>query len=81
VQDTGVGIPADQQERIFDAFYQISRGTARLHNGMGLGLAICRHIIDGLGGRLSVESQEHRGSTFTFVLPQFVAERRDQLVA
>jgi two-component system phosphate regulon sensor histidine kinase PhoR len=75
ITDEGIGIAAEQQERIFDAFYQVSAGPARLHDGMGLGLAICRHIVEGSGGRLFVESEEGKGSSFTFVLPRYVADR------
>jgi len=71
VVDTGIGIPADQQEQIFEAFYQISTGATRLHGGMGLGLAICRHIVEGHGGRLWVQSEEGKGSEFQFALPTF----------
>ncbi|MHB0871607.1 MAG: sensor histidine kinase, partial [Chloroflexota bacterium] len=70
VRDTGVGIPGDQQERIFEPFYQVSEGPSRLHGGMGLGLAICRHVIERHEGRLFVESVEGQGSAFHFALPK-----------
>lgn len=70
VRDNGVGIPKDQQEKIFEPFYQVSEGPARLHGGMGLGLAICRHVIERHHGRLFVESAEGQGSTFHFALPK-----------
>jgi signal transduction histidine kinase len=69
VADTGVGIPADERERIFEPFYQVSHGSARLYGGLGLGLAICKHIVDCHGGRILVESEEGRGSVFRVVLP------------
>jgi len=75
VADTGIGIPADQQEQIFEAFYQISTGATRLHGGMGLGLAICRHIVEGHGGRLWVRSEEGQGSEFQFALPTFAVDQ------
>ena len=69
VSDTGIGIPADQLPKVFEPFYQVSDGPARLHGGMGLGLAICRHIVERHGGRLEVDSTEGMGSTFRFALP------------
>ena len=69
VTDTGIGIPAEQREKIFEPFYQVSDGPSRLHGGMGLGLAICQHIVDRHGGRLEVDSLEGVGSTFRLVIP------------
>jgi len=67
VRDTGIGIPADDLPRIFERFYKADR--ARSGGGTGLGLAIARHIVQGHGGRIWVESVEGRGSTFSFTLP------------
>ena len=67
VKDTGVGIPADDLERIFERFYKADR--ARSGGGTGLGLSISRHIIEAHGGRIWVESEEGRGSTFYFTIP------------
>jgi two-component system phosphate regulon sensor histidine kinase PhoR len=66
VRDTGVGIPADDVPRIFERFYKTDR--ARAEEGVGLGLSIAKHIIQGHGGRIWVESVEGRGSTFFFSL-------------
>jgi two-component system phosphate regulon sensor histidine kinase PhoR len=66
VQDTGVGIPADDVPRIFERFYKADR--ARADEGVGLGLSIAKHIIQGHGGRIWVKSVEGRGSTFYFSL-------------
>jgi signal transduction histidine kinase len=55
VTDTGVGIPESERTRVFDAFYQVDTGVARQFGGAGLGLAIVRRIIDGLGGTVRVE--------------------------
>jgi two-component system phosphate regulon sensor histidine kinase PhoR len=66
VQDTGMGIPADDVPRIFERFYKADR--ARAEEGVGLGLSIAKHIIQGHGGRIWVESVEGRGSTFFFSL-------------
>jgi len=67
VQDTGVGIPADDLPRIFERFYKADR--ARSGGGTGLGLAIARHIIQAHGGRIWAESVEGEGCTFYFTLP------------
>ena len=67
VEDTGVGIPAEDLARIFERFYKADR--ARSGGGTGLGLAIAKHIVQGHGGRIWVESVEGQGSTFHFTLP------------
>ncbi len=67
VRDTGVGIPADDLPRVFERFYKSDR--ARSGGGAGLGLAIARHIIEAHGGKIWVESEEGRGSTFYFTVP------------
>jgi two-component system, NtrC family, sensor histidine kinase KinB len=66
VADTGVGIPADQLTSIFDAFVQVPGGAA---GGAGLGLALCRRIVEAHGGQLTVQSRPGHGSVFTFTLP------------
>ena len=68
VEDHGVGIPAADQARIFERFYKVDRVRVR-GGGTGLGLAIARHVIEQHGGRIRVESEEGRGSTFTVALP------------
>jgi two-component system phosphate regulon sensor histidine kinase PhoR len=67
VADTGVGIEADEQGRVFERFYKVDRGRAR--GGTGLGLAIVKHIALAHGGSVTVESRPTRGSTFTMHLP------------
>ena len=71
VSDTGLGIPPDEQAFIFDEFRQSERTTARGYGGLGLGLAICKSLVEMHGGRIWVEStgQEGIGSTFFFTLP------------
>ncbi|HLO13592.1 MAG TPA: substrate-binding domain-containing protein, partial [Anaerolineales bacterium] len=71
VSDTGLGIPTEEQEFIFDEFRQSERTTARGYGGLGLGLAICKRLVEMHGGRIWVEStgQEGAGSSFLFTLP------------
>jgi signal transduction histidine kinase/CheY-like chemotaxis protein len=69
VADTGVGIPADKQAWIFEAFAQVEAGPSRKYGGTGLGLTIARQLARRLGGDLQVESQVGQGSTFQLFLP------------
>ena len=69
ITDTGVGIPAEEVERIFDRFYQSAYHQKHNQQGTGLGLAIARHIVEAHGGKMWVESQIGAGSTFTCRLP------------
>jgi signal transduction histidine kinase len=73
VKDTGVGIAADQQEKIFEPFVQVDRRLNRPMEGTGLGLAISRELARGMGGELTVESRLGEGSTFTLTLPRAAA--------
>jgi two-component system phosphate regulon sensor histidine kinase PhoR len=68
VEDHGIGIPPAARARIFERFYKVDRARVR-GGGTGLGLSIARHIVEGHGGRLRVESTEGRGSTFFVELP------------
>jgi PAS domain S-box-containing protein len=69
VIDTGVGIGADDSDRIFDAFWQVDQGTTRRMGGTGLGLTIARRLARLLGGEIEVNSERGRGSTFRLSLP------------
>ncbi|MFD1054433.1 sensor histidine kinase [Terrabacter terrigena] len=69
VTDQGLGIPADEQQRIFERFYRVDTARSRATGGTGLGLAIVKHVADNHGGNVSVWSEVGRGSTFTIELP------------
>jgi hypothetical protein len=69
VQDTGVGIPPEEQEMIFAGFHQVGCSTRGVREGAGLGLAIVRRLIEQQGGKIWVESEPGQGSRFTFRLP------------
>jgi signal transduction histidine kinase len=73
IEDTGIGIPEEQLEAIFDPFTQM-KGAGQPSEGAGLGLAICRNLIEIMGGRLSVASEVGKGSTFTVDLELEVAK-------
>ncbi|MDP5290931.1 ATP-binding protein [Oceanimonas sp. CHS3-5] len=69
VEDNGIGIASEQQDRIFDRFTQADESISRRYGGTGLGLAISRRLIEAMGGTLSLESAPGRGSRFGFTLP------------
>jgi signal transduction histidine kinase/CheY-like chemotaxis protein len=74
VRDTGIGLTAEQQGRLFQRFQQATANTASQFGGTGLGLAICRQLCEAMGGDIGVESVPGKGSTFTIRLPARIAD-------
>ncbi len=74
VRDTGIGIPQESIEKIFDRFYQVDRTVSRQFGGTGLGLSICKAYVHLLGGNISVASSPGTGTSFTFTIPYLPAE-------
>ena len=78
VRDQGYGIPLRHQERIFERFYQVDRSRGQTEGGVGLGLAIVRHVATNHGGEVRVESTEGEGSSFTLAVPVSDDEQVEQ---
>jgi signal transduction histidine kinase/ligand-binding sensor domain-containing protein/CheY-like chemotaxis protein len=76
ISDTGIGIPVERQQLIFESFTQVNGSMSRKHTGTGLGLAIARQLIELMKGKIWLESKPNRGSTFHFTLP--FQQREDQ---
>lgn len=68
VHDTGIGIPEDKREVLFERFTQVDTSTTRRYGGAGLGLAISQHLVNAMGGRIELQSREGEGSCFSFAL-------------
>ena len=75
VKDNGIGIPAKDLPFVFDRFYQVEDHLTRRHGGMGLGLSVAKVMVEMHGGRIWVDSEEGRGSIFSFILPVRIPEQ------
>lgn len=74
VIDSGIGIPAGEQKKIFNRFYQVEKHLTRKHGGMGIGLASAKEMVEMHGGKIMVESNEEKGSRFTALIPLNAAQ-------
>ncbi|MGQ9645608.1 MAG: ATP-binding protein [Thermodesulfobacteriota bacterium] len=77
IRDTGIGIPNDQLEKIFEKFHQVESPLHHSVSGTGLGLAITKGLVEAHQGKIWVESEVGKGSTFTFILPLWKGEKRE----
>ncbi|PXF57729.1 MAG: hypothetical protein C4B58_09060 [Deltaproteobacteria bacterium] len=75
VSDTGIGIAKEKQERVFEVFSQADSSTIRKHGGTGLGLSISKQLVEKMGGKIHVESELGKGSTFHFTIRSHVVEK------
>lgn len=75
VRDEGVGIPPEQQEKIFEMYHRLDISNQRTHYGLGVGLFIARRVVESHGGKITVSSTAGLGSTFTFTLPLYSPEQ------
>ena len=73
VSDTGIGIPPEHLEKIFQRFYQVDSSSKRRYGGVGLGLALVKEIIESHDGSVSIVSEVGRGTTFRISLPEATA--------
>jgi two-component system phosphate regulon sensor histidine kinase PhoR len=71
VTDTGIGIPAEDQTRIFERFYRVDKARSRDVGGTGLGLSIVQHAVEQMHGSIHVDSQLGKGSCFKITLPRY----------
>ena len=76
VEDNGIGIPKEDQDRIFERFYRVDKARSRKEGGTGIGLSIVKHILKGHGAEIEVDSQPQLGSTFRFFLQRIVERKK-----
>ena len=69
VSDTGIGVPRESREKLFSSFSQVDASTSRKYGGTGLGLVICKRLVEGMGGSIGMDSTDNGGSLFWFELP------------
>ena len=70
VKDTGIGIDEQELERVFQHFYKTEKDKSKLYSGTGIGLAICKNLVEQMGGKIWVDSKLNVGTTFYFTLPK-----------
>jgi len=70
VKDNGIGISKENVDKLFIKFYQVDTSARRKHGGTGLGLVICKGIVEGLGGKIWIDSEEGKGTTVLFTIPK-----------
>lgn len=74
ITDTGIGIPDEHKERVFERFYRVDKSRSKQTGGTGLGLSIVKHAVERHGGKISLQSQEGEGTTISVLLPSFHSE-------
>ena len=79
ITDTGIGIPKEHQEKLFNNFTQVDASTTRKYGGTGLGLAICKNLVDMMGGKIGIESIEGKGSNFWFTC-KFSLRKEEEII-
>jgi two-component system phosphate regulon sensor histidine kinase PhoR len=79
VSDEGVGIPAEDKERVFERFYRVNKNRSRESGGTGLGLSIVKHVVEAHGGTVGISDQEPRGTRVWFCIPTKEEQHENQI--